>query len=277
MQRPDLLSDPKGQLSRMERWQIAAIRRTFEPGPLADAVQWCQRTIGCAWIVEVTGRLRHAHGLERLPDFDPNKSYILASNHRSFFDLYVVLGDLVNRGLRHRLMFPVRSEFFYDRALGFFVNGVMSFFAMYPPIFRDRKRAALNLIGLDETVWMLRRGGCFLGIHPEGTRNKGGNPYELLPAQSGVGRIVHNSGVEVIPVFINGLVNHLPTQIKSNYDGTGIPVHIVFGSPIDYGELIDRPGSPRVYKAIAEKTLEVIADLGQEERAHRERAGHGQG
>jgi len=65
----------------------------------------------------------------------------------------------------------------------------MSFLAMYPPIFRERSRAALNLVGLDELAWLLRRGGTFLGIHPEGTRGKGDDPYTLLPAQPGVGRI----------------------------------------------------------------------------------------
>jgi 1-acyl-sn-glycerol-3-phosphate acyltransferase len=274
MKRPDLLSDPKAQLSRTERAQIAAIRRTFEPGRLDEAIRWCQRTIGSTWITTATSQLRHVHRLDRLPPMDPTRSYILVCNHRSFFDLYVVTGDLVKRGLRHRLMFPVRSEFFYDRALGFFVNGVMSFFAMYPPIFRDRQRAALNLLGLDETVWMLRRGGCFLGIHPEGTRKLDDDPYTLLPAQSGVGRIVHHAGVAVIPVFINGLVNHLPTQIKSNFDGSGRPIHIVFGEPIDFGDLLSRPGSPRVYRAIAERTVEAIATLGQEEREYRARAGH---
>jgi 1-acyl-sn-glycerol-3-phosphate acyltransferase len=64
----------------------------------------------------------------------------LVSNHRSFFDLYVVTGYLVKRNMPHRLVFPVRANFFYDRRLGLFVNGVMSFFAMYPPLFQRRKK-----------------------------------------------------------------------------------------------------------------------------------------
>ena len=70
------------------------------------------------------------------------KSYIVVSNHRSFFDLYVVTAYLVKRGMPHRLMFPVRSQFFYDKRVGLVVNGLMSFFAMYPPVFRERARAA---------------------------------------------------------------------------------------------------------------------------------------
>jgi 1-acyl-sn-glycerol-3-phosphate acyltransferase len=271
MDRPDLIAEGGKQLSRIERFTIAAIRRTFEPGPFDALVRFGQRYVGAQWITLATKNLVSVHGLERLPELDPRKSYICASNHRSFFDLYVVTAYLVRRGMPHRLVFPVRSEFFYDSPLGLFVNGVMSFFAMYPPIFRERSRAALNLVGLDELSWMLKRGGAFLGMHPEGTRNKGGDPCALLPAQPGVGRIIHHSRATVLPVFINGLLNDLPKQVTSNFDGTGVPVHIVFGKPVDYGSLLDLRGSPRTYRAIADKTLAVIADLGREEKAYRDR------
>jgi len=269
LERPDLIREGADRLSRLERLNISAVRATFEPGPIDRAVRFCQRHIGAEWITTVTRHLLHVHGLERLPPLDPAKSYICASNHRSFFDLYVITGYLVKHGLPHRLVFPVRSDFFYDSPLGLVVNGLMSFLAMYPPIFRDRGRAALNLTGLDELAWMLRRGGTFLGMHPEGTRGKGDDPYELLPAQPGIGRLIHRSGVTVLPVFVNGLLNDLPRQVTSNYDGTGVPVHVVFGEPLDYGELSGQRGSPRVYRAIADRTRAAITALGREERAHR--------
>jgi 1-acyl-sn-glycerol-3-phosphate acyltransferase len=266
--RPDLIREGGERLSLLERLNIGVVRRTFEPGPVDRAVRFCQRHIGAEWITTVTRNLLHVHGLDRLPPLDPGKSYICASNHRSFFDLYVVTGYLVKTGMPHRLVFPVRSDFFYDSPLGLLVNGLMSFLAMYPPIFRDRARAALNLVGLDELAWMLRRGGTFLGMHPEGTRGKG-DAYDMLPAQPGVGRLIHKSGAAVLPVFVNGLLNDLPRQVTSNYDGTGVPVHIVFGAPLDYGELSSQRGSPRVYRAIAEQTRSAILDLGREERALR--------
>jgi 1-acyl-sn-glycerol-3-phosphate acyltransferase len=269
LERPDLIREGGERLSRLERINIGAVRATFEPGPVDRAVRFCQRHIGAEWITTVTHNLLNVHGLERLPYLDPSKSYICASNHRSFFDLYVITGYLVKHGLPHRLVFPVRSDFFYDHPLGLFVNGVMSFLAMYPPIFRDRARAALNLACLDELAWLLQRGGTFLGMHPEGTRGKGDDPYGLLPAQPGIGRLIHRSGVTVLPVFVNGLLNDLPRQVTSNYDGTGVPVHVVFGKPLDYGQLSSQRGSPRVYRSIAEQTLCAIAELGTEERAIR--------
>lgn len=265
------LLDFKDQLSPVEQKQIAFVRRSFDPGPLDRAVRLAQRYIGSNWIEHSTRNIRHVHGLDRLPKFDPKKSYLVVSNHRSFFDLYVVTGYLVNRDMPHRLVFPVRSKFFYDKRLGLFVNGVMSFFAMYPPVFRERSRAALNLASLDETVRLLKRGGTFVGLHPEGTRNLGDDPYTLLPAQGGVGRVIQGAGVDVLPVFVNGLGNDLPKQIAGNFTRKGTPIIVNFGAPIDFGDMLREPPSPRLHRRISEHALEQVRQLGEEERAIRAR------
>lgn len=266
---PDLIAAGGERLSKLERAQIRFIRHTFESQPLDRAVRICQRTLGSRWITYCTGRLTKLHGVERLPDLTQGQSVICVSNHRSFFDLYIITANLVRQGLEQRIIFPVRSEFFYDQPLGFVVNGAMSFFAMYPPIFRDRARAAVNLASLDELSYRLRQGGAFVGIHPEGARKKDDDPYTFLPAQSGVGRVIHKANVIVLPVFINGLINDITRQIRSNFDGSGAPVNIVFGDPIDFSDLLSKPGSPRTYKSIAERCLNVIGELGQEERGIR--------
>jgi 1-acyl-sn-glycerol-3-phosphate acyltransferase len=264
--RPDLAALGASVLTPIEKAQIRLIRRSFEPGPVDETLRWCQRAIGARWIDLCTKNLRHLYGLERLPPLDSKKSFICVANHRSFFDLYVVTAMLVRRGMPHRMLFPVRSGFFYDSPAGFFVNGLMSFFAMYPPVFRERNRATLNLAGLDEVVWMARRGGAFIGVHPEGTRNKGNDPYALLPAQSGVGRIIRHAEAVVIPVFINGLVNDLWHQVSSNARKKGEPIVAVFGNPVDFGELLSATPSPRLYKKIAERAIDAIGALSREER-----------
>ena len=268
-ERPDLVALGEKRLSWLERKQIAFVRSTFEPGLLDRTVRKLQRLIGSTWIHHFTKHLRHVYGMERLPRLDRKQSFILVSNHRSFFDLYVVTGHLVRLGLRHRIVFPVRASFFYDSPLGLFVNGVMSFFAMYPPIFRDRKKLSLNPASLEELGWLLRRGGMLCGLHPEGTRNKDDDPYTFLPAQRGVGKIIHSAGVPVIPVFVNGLINDLPRQVASNFDGTGRTIVVVFGAPIDFSDLLAAPNTPKTHQAIADRTLEAIGALGHEEREHR--------
>jgi 1-acyl-sn-glycerol-3-phosphate acyltransferase len=270
--RSDLLKSARARVSRLEYFQMRAIRRTLQPGWIDDALRWCQRTVGQFWITLATGKLHRIHHLERLRSLAPAHSFILVANHRSFFDLYILTAALLRSGMRQRIVFPVRANFFYDTLAGFFVNGVMSFFAMYPPLFRDKRRAALNALGLDELAALLRAGETLVGIHPEGRRNPSADPYQLLPAQSGVGRLIHAArGVPVIPVFTNGLLpNDLPRQIRSNFDGTGVPVHTVFGSAIDFGELLAEPASPRLFARIAERCLAEVEKLGQEEKALRQ-------
>lgn len=265
------LLDFEEQLTAVEKKQIKFVQSTFEPGGWDRAVRIAQRYIGSNWIEQCTKNIRHVHGLDRLPKFDRNKSYLVVANHRSFFDLYVITGYLVNRDMPHRLMFPVRSQFFYDKPLGLAVNGLMSFFAMYPPVFRERNRAALNLASLDETTRLLRGGGMFVGLHPEGQRNKGDDPYELLPAQGGVGRVIQGAGVDVLPVFINGLGNDLPKQIAGNFTKKGNPIIVNFGAPVDFGDMLTQPPSPRLHKKISEHALEQIRRLGEEEREIRAR------
>ena len=262
----------EAQLTRLERANIRLVRATLQPGPADRAIRILQRTIGQWWIRKAIARLLKVHGLERIPPWDPTTSLILVANHRSFFDLYATTAELVARGLPQRILFPVRSAFFYDHPLGPFVNGAMSFFAMYPPIFRERHRAALNLANLDEVAALLRRGGFFVGLHPEGTRKKDDDPYSFLPPQSGVGRLIHQARVPVIPVFVNGLGNDLAQQIVGGISGRGDPIHIVFGGPIDFGPLLDERPAPKTYKAIAALCLDAIGSLGREERVARERA-----
>lgn len=264
--RPDLLGEAADSLSKAERFTVDIVRRTFDSARADRVVRWCQRNLGARWITFFTQSIRHVYGLERVPPLDPAQSYILVANHRSFFDLYAVTAMLVERGLPHRIVFPVRANFFYEGPLGLFVNGAMSFFAMYPPVFRQRERAALNLVSLDEVTWLLKRGGTFCGIHPEGTRKKDDDPYTLLPAQSGVGRVIRHARVTVIPVFVNGLGNDFPKQLAGGLTRKGTPITIVFGKPIDFRTLLDEPPSPRLYKRISERTLEAIAELGAEER-----------
>ncbi|MGC4090353.1 MAG: lysophospholipid acyltransferase family protein [Polyangiaceae bacterium] len=267
--RPDLVRLGQKRLSKLELWIMRFVRRSFEPGLFDRTIRVLQRLIGSSWIHHCTKHLRHVYGIERLPKLSREQSFLLVCNHRSFFDLYVVFGELVRRGLPQRIVFPVRSKFFYDNPLGLFVNGVMSFFAMYPPIFRERQKLPLNVASIDELCWLLRRGGFFAGFHPEGTRKLDDDPYSLLPAQRGVGKIIREAQVPVIPVFINGLINDLPEQVKSNFTRTGRKIVVVFGAPIDFGEQLSAPSTAKLHQALADQALSAVAALGNEERVHR--------
>lgn len=264
-----LLIAGAGRLSAAERFHIRFVERSLEPGRLDRSIRWCQRYLGSTWIHLCTRRILRVHGTEQLPPFDPDKSYVLAANHRSFFDLYVITTYLVRSGLPHRILFPVRSEFFYDRWLGLLVNGAMSFFAMYPPIFRQRAKLTLNVTSLDTLATRLSGGGLFAGVHPEGKRGRGADPYTLLPAQRGVGRLLHRAGVTVIPAFINGLGNDIRRQAWGGLVGTAPPIHVVFGAPVPLDDLYASPSAAGVDREIAQRVLDAVTSLGRTERALR--------
>lgn len=259
------------RLSPIERFNVRFVRRSFDIRPFDRAMRWCQEHIGARWIRAVTGNLVQISGLDRIPPPVPGQSIIWASNHRTFFDMYVANAILFAHGYKERVLYPVRSTFFYDTVPGFFVNGVMSFWSMYPPVFRDRKRASINHTAFSELSRAVARGRS-VGIHPEGARNHG-DPYQLLPAQSGIGRLIHLAKVPVVPFFINGLTNDIGEQIVSNFSGRGPKVHLVFGPTVELGGLLDAPGTGKVYREIAERVTADIAKLGEEERALRSAQG----
>jgi 1-acyl-sn-glycerol-3-phosphate acyltransferase len=267
--RPDTFEEVKDRLSRLERFSIFFVKKTFEVSLLNKFFLWLSSHPGRFWVDKCTSNIRSVYGLERAGDLAAKRSVILVSNHRSFFDMFVINMLLYTNGFKLRVLFPVRANFFYDNPLGWFVNGIMSWFTMYPPIFRDRKRASLNHTAFSELSRAIKDGRS-AGIHPEGTRKKDDDPYTFLPAAAGVGRLIYLTRCEVIPAFINGLGNDLFKQVLGNFTRKGKQIIVVFGGPIDFGDLLDAPPTAKTYREIAEKTLEVIGELGQEEKKIRE-------
>jgi 1-acyl-sn-glycerol-3-phosphate acyltransferase len=264
-----LIEKGRGRLSFTERKLIAIVHRSFRPGRVDRLMRFFQATLGQAWIYHATRRLCHLHGLQRSRILETSGSVIVVANHRSFFDMYVVTANLMRRKLAKRIIFPVRSDFFYTSWFGLGVNFLMSFFAMYPPLFRRADQVALNLISLEELGTMLRSGEMFVGLHPEGTRKKDDDPYTFLPAKPGVGRVIFEAKVPVVPVFIHGLGNNLFRQVWGNITGRGERIHVVFGAPVELGDLLADTASARLFQSISDRCMAHVAELGQEERALR--------
>ncbi len=144
---------------------------------------------------------------------------------------------------------------------------------MYPPIFRDRKRAALNLASLDEVAALLRRGGFFVGVHPEGTRKKDDDPYTFLPAQSGVGRIIRKARGPGDP-RLRQRARSTTSPRRSAAGITGRAPRSTWSSapPSTSAPCSTAPDSPATHKRIAEAALGAIRALGEEEKALRRRS-----
>src|SRR5436309_3381939 len=85
--------------------------------------EWWLRTIGAAWMTVGSRNMMVPIGLERLQGLNYDDGILLVSNHRSFFDLYMLM-LLLHRHtpLRQPVLCPVRADFFYQRAAGVVVN-----------------------------------------------------------------------------------------------------------------------------------------------------------
>ncbi len=231
------------------------------------------RTVGAAWMTLGSRRLVEAHGLERLSGLTSKDPILLVANHRSFFDLYMLMLTLHRRTeLRQPVMCPVRADYFYQNPVGVLVNLLIGGGRMFPPFFREPHKGEFNKWALGRVADTLRRGGVMVGFHPEGTRNKGPDPYTPLPAQPGAGKLIMESWPIVVPAFIQGLSNNFLGDIRANFTGDRRAIAI-FGTPIDLTEFRAMSNRLATHKRIADRLLETIYALSHEERAVRKMRG----
>src|SRR3954447_17078573 len=121
-------------------------------------------------------------GREHVPD----GAVILASNHRSFLDPFVV-GICLNRPV----YFVAKKELFDRRLTGWFLNCLGAF-----PI----KRGESDEESVETAKQILARGDALV-IFPEGTRIREGS---LERPKRGVGRLALETGAPVVPVAVHG-------------------------------------------------------------------------
>lgn len=240
--------------------------------------KWLQqrflRGVSYVWVRAGIARRMLVEGLDELVALRPETGVMLVSNHRSFFDQYVMLLACYLGPVpwAKQLYFPVRSNFFYDQPLGILVNAAVAGGAMYPPIYRQAERRALNDETLDRMVEIVRRPGNVLGMHPEGTRGKGPDPYTFLPAQPGVGKLALLARPVVIPAFVHGLSNSALDDIRANFTRearSSRAVILVFGAPVDYSDLMTEKPRPTLYKKCADRFMAEVGKLSVRERALR--------
>jgi 1-acyl-sn-glycerol-3-phosphate acyltransferase len=231
--------------------------------------EWYLRSVSAAWMTLGSKHMMHPVGLERLAGLTFDDGILLVSNHRSFFDLYM-LTVLMHRftPLRQPVLCPVRADYFYTRPDGLLVNLLVGGGRMFPPFFRDPSKSDFNKWALDRVVAELKRGRVCVGFHPEGTRNKNPDPYTPLPAQPGVGKLVMDAWPIVVPAFIHGLSNDIVGDIVGNFRGTKRVV-AVFGEPMDLSPFKKMSNRLASHKRIADALTKRIYELGEEERAVR--------
>jgi 1-acyl-sn-glycerol-3-phosphate acyltransferase len=261
-------------LSPLERFAFLLTRR-MNRGAWKRFWTLCQQTLGAGWIQISTYNLLRVNGLEHVEAVSHERPLLLVANHRSFFDLYVVSTVLFKRTRwRKQLFFPVRGRFFYDSVVGLLVNFIMGWWSMFPPFFAGGENPKVDKREFDKFSMRLLTNLCsegagnVIGFHPEGTRNKTGDPYTFLRPRPGIGKLIKDARPQVVPVFIAGLGNDLARQVAGNWRG-GEQIRVRFGPLIDFSEFQDKRDSVRTHKEIAEFVMSKIAELAEQDRAER--------
>jgi len=268
-------------LSRPTKEQLAALSRmervAFEIGDFSSrwlvvpSKAWNTVVMG-SMLYATAGRRLHLHGMEHLAKYRAPERVLIVCNHRTFFDFFVISAVVFwKTELSHRITFPVRSSFFYDHPLGPLINATMSGMRMFPPVLRGesvRRRATFNEYSVQRAIEELAEPGCVMGLHPEGTRNKNDDPYKLLRARTGVGRIALSSPqAHVIPAFVLGMGNQLQKEFVANFfHPKDSRIDVLFGPEVLFDDLRMLPQSQQIARRASERMLDAIGDLA---RAHR--------
>ena len=109
--------------------------------------------------------------------------------------------------------------------------------------------------GMEKTIRGLKRKSV-VHIYPEGTRTRTG---EIGKGKIGVGRIVRETGVNVVPCYHRGLENVLPIGTKIPKHGKRIIIEV--GPPIQFDDYLSMPNAPKTWQMISDRIIDAIKEL----------------
>ncbi len=109
--------------------------------------------------------------------------------------------------------------------------------------------------GMERLIRLLKRGGV-VHIYPEGTRTRTG---EIGKGKIGVGRLVRETGVKVIPCYHTGLDQVLPIGHKIPRLGKRVLVQV--GEALNFEEYMQLPNTPKTWQMISDKIISSLRSL----------------
>ena len=146
----------------------------------------------------------------------PTKSYIITSNHQSYFDIFILLAclDINFRFIAKKSLFKIPFLGQSMKRLG------------YIPIDRENLRNALKSV--KKSTELLKNKTSIL-IFPEGTRSSDGKLSSFK--KGGLNMFLKQGGMTVLPVVIKGTINILRKNSLTIHPGKTVELRIL--KPLD--------------------------------------------
>ena len=268
----NLSSQVRPGLTKTEAFNVKLVERWHSVPALSSLSSFLARYMARAEFELVLHNVVQDHHFERLEKVSYEHGVLVCGNHRSYLDPFAI----AIRSMHHmpkgtRFIAPPRTEGLFDKPWGIFLNFVLTGMNMYPPVVRASRGSMWGKQVIEILIDLLLRGKVAIFIHPEGGRNKGSDPYDLLHAKPGLGKIIHSTRAVVFPVFLQGFPNKPAAFIKGNLKRGQPLVHAVMGEPIDFSAERAEPASPEIYRVIGRKLMEAIRVASVEEREIRSR------
>ena len=166
---------------------------------------------GWGWILLKIARVPvQVEGLEHLR---PGQAYVYAANHRSNFDIFVLISTLPGR-----FLFVAKKSLFKIPVFGQALSAIGS-------VSVDRENLQSAIQSLNRAAAIVKSGISMI-IFPEGTR---ATSRELLPFKKGVFVMALKAGQPIVPVSISGTRFIQPRKSLRVRPG---PIKVVIASPI---------------------------------------------
>ncbi len=168
------------------------------------ARRWSRMLLGIAG-VHVT-----VEGLEKIA---PGGSYVFIANHRSYFDVPVILPHI-----SVQFRFIANKNLFRIPFIGYHLAR-----AGHLAVNVDNARESLK--SMSEAARMIQKGGISILLFPEAGRTCG----ELEPFKDGAAYIAIKAGVPIVPIALTGVREVMPVGSSVVRGG---PVRMRVGNPI---------------------------------------------
>ncbi len=196
---------------------------------------------GILWILaRVVSRVVLSYRTRGVENVPATGGVLLAANHASYADI-----PLLGCGVRRRLFYLGRANLFPWPLAGRILRSLG-----WIPLRTERwDRKAFG-----SAVELLKAGKAVV-IFPEGTRTLDG---ALQPGKPGIGRLVAQAQCSVVPVYLRGTFQVLPTGASWLRRH---PVEVSFGESMDFREECRHYQGKELYERISQTVMARIAEL----------------